>query len=489
MTAAGNEALEARFDSEQFATDSLRVTRVVGREAIGQLFHFDIDVVALDGQELAQGDVLGALARLVFARGGLEQRAVHGIVWSLHEDFDFSATHKRYRLRLVPRAARLRLIETQDIFQEKSVPDIVYDKLRAVEIEASDVNHTSLLGVYPPRDFVTQYGETDLAFVSRWCEHLGISFFFEHAHGSDRIVFTDDGVGFGGYEGCPNLPLSVRADEPEQVRSLRSESELMPEQYWVMDYDYRQPDLELTSQYTSKRGPAGGVFEYGGHFRSLEAGQQLAKVRGEERECLTHVYRGESDICRVSAGYRYALEGHPELDGRPILVVGVEHELVQSAGGTQVEPRYANRFTAVAGDQPYRPPRRTPRPRIPGLLTGVVEPKEHGQTEDPACIDDLGRYWVKFLYDTAPLGEAKASKAIRMAQPSAGPRSGIHFPLRPGVEVILAFVNGDPDRPVIVGAMHNVKVAPHVVTENQQFNTIETTSGIRMRFKDTLKRR
>ncbi|MBI4954656.1 MAG: type VI secretion system tip protein VgrG [Myxococcales bacterium] len=489
MSTNRNDALEARFDSDELDTEALRVTRVVGREAIGELFHFDLDLVSLGGSPLERSAVLGALGRLVLVRGGLEQRAVHGMVWSLDEDFDFAGGHTRYRVRLVPRAARLALVETQDIFQARSVPDILYDKLRAVEIEAADVNRTSLLASYPARDFVTQFGESDLAFLCRWCEHLGISFFFEHVQGTDRIVLTDAPVGFGAFEGCPSLSLGARADAPEQVRALRAESEVMPEQYWVMDYDYRQPDLELTCSHTSALGLAGGVFEYGGHFRSLDDGRQLARVRAEERECLARRYRGESDVCRVSAGHRYELDGHPELDGRKLLVVAVDHELVQSAGGSAVEPHYLNRFTAVPAEQPYRPPRRTPRPRIPGLLTGVVEPREHGKTEDPACLDELGRYTVKFLYDTAPLGEAKASKPIRMALPSAGPRAGIHFPLRPGVEVVLGFVNGDPDRPIIVGALHNAKVVPHVVDANQQVNTIETTSGIRMRFKDTLQRR
>ncbi|MFO0554677.1 MAG: type VI secretion system tip protein TssI/VgrG [Polyangiaceae bacterium] len=484
-----SEPIIARFESADFDTNALQVARVSGREAIGELFYFDVDLVAHDRDRLEQGDVLGARVRLSFERGRDELRVVHGIVWSMQEEFDFAAGAHRYRVRVMPRAARMLLIESQDIFIDMSVPEIVLEKLRSVEIGDQDVDTHALLGTYPKRDHVTQFEETDLAFMSRWFEHLGVSFFFDHTTGVDRIVVTDNAVGFGAYEHQPVLELSAHEGRPEQVRTLRLESEVIPELYFVMDYDYRNPDLELTCRHTSELGMAGGVVEYGGHFRDLAAGEHLARVRAEERECTARVFHGTSDIVRLSAGFRYDLDGHPELDKKSLVVTWVEHELTQPASGVAESGGYKNSFAAIPGESMFRPRRRTPRPRIGGLMTGVVEPREFGKTEDPACVDDQGRYWVKFIFDTAPLGSRKASKPVRMALPSAGPRSGFHFPLRPGIEVALGFLNGDPDRPIIVGALHNGKVAAHVVAENQQVNSIETTSGIRMHFKDTLQRR
>src|SRR5690606_28914516 len=138
-------------------------------------------------------------------------------------------------------------------------------------------------------------------------------------------------------------------------------------------------------------------------------------------------------------------------------------------------------FVAIDTVQPYRPPRITPRPRIPGLLTGVVEAKSSTDVERYARIDAEGRYWIKFLFDTVPIGERRASRPIRRAYTNVGSDYGMHFPLRPGVEVVMAFVNGDPDRPIVLGAVHNTRTPNPVMDKIGRTNMIKTASGIRMR--------
>ncbi len=480
--------VEARLESKAFEADDLKISRVHGREQISQLFQFDIDVVVPEGNEANTADFLGADATLILERSGVELRRVYGMVSAVQERFDFAQQLSSFRLRLVPRAHRLTFIRTQEIYFDLNIVDIVREKLEAVEFGTTDMAFHRLLGTYGAREFVVQFGESDLAFINRWTEHLGISYYFDHTEDCDRIVFADTSEGFATLEQVDTLHLTARADEPGCVYELRSDTELIPGQYWQMDYDYRQPDLELTSSAESEQGYAGGVFEYGGHFKSLAAGESLARVRAEQAECQHLVFTGQSNVAELTAGHTFGLDGHDKLDGRGLLIVSVEHRLSQQVtihSGDSEKPDYTNSFTAVPANRTYRPPRVTPKPKIHGLLTGVIEPKEHGDVGDYAEIDPHGRYKVKFLFDTAPLGEQKASKPVRMAQPTVGPRYGMHFPLRPGVEVVLAFVNGDPDRPIIVGAVHNHKVAPHVVTENAQMNLVQTASGIKMRFRDS----
>jgi len=153
-------------------------------------------------------------------------------------------------------------------------------------------------------------------------------------------------------------------------------------------------------------------------------------------------------------------------------------------GGDAEESDYKNTFVGIDAKQHYRPPRVTPRPRIHGLLTGIVEAKSSTDVERYARVDDEGRYWIKFLFDNVPLGERRASRPVRRAQPTVGPDYGMHFPLRPGIEVVMAFVNGDPDRPIIVGAVHNTRTPNPVMSKIGRTNMLKTASGIKMRFKD-----
>ena len=164
----------------------------------------------------------------------------------------------------------------------------------------------------------------------------------------------------------------------------------------------------------------------------------------------------------------------------------MHHRLIQSVSthGGASDERYTNSFTAIDATLTYRPPRITPKPRIHGLLTGVVEQPPVTEITKHAVIDDDGRYTIRFLFDTAPVGQNKASRPVRMIQPHAGPDYGIHFPLKPGIEVLLAFVNGDPDRPLIVGAVPNPETPSPVRNQNSLMNRIKTVSGIMFEMKD-----
>jgi type VI secretion system secreted protein VgrG len=139
---------------------------------------------------------------------------------------------------------------------------------------------------------------------------------------------------------------------------------------------------------------------------------------------------------------------------------------------------YANDFRAIPAATPFRPPRVAPRPRVDGVLTGIVEAADAASASKHAHLDDRGRYVVRLLFDPTPPGERPASRPLRMAQAHAGASFGIHFPLKPGVEVLVAFVDGDPDRPVIVGAVPNALTPSPVDARNPTLHRIKTGDGI-----------
>jgi type VI secretion system secreted protein VgrG len=167
------------------------------------------------------------------------------------------------------------------------------------------------------------------------------------------------------------------------------------------------------------------------------------------------------------------------------LLVEVTHDAVMPGFfDTEKDQRffYRNAFQAIPAGVAYRPPRRTPRPVISGVVTGIIQTGADGETGGIAQVDDQGRYLVQLHFDTAQHGQQKASHRVRMAQPFAGPSYGMHFPLRRGTEVLVAFTNGDPDRPVIVGALSNATSPSPVVASNATAHQIKSPSGAMFTF-------
>jgi type VI secretion system secreted protein VgrG len=165
-----------------------------------------------------------------------------------------------------------------------------------------------------------------------------------------------------------------------------------------------------------------------------------------------------------------------------MLIVEVHHEATQAVWGGE-KGSYVNTFRGVPGQLSYRPPRVTPRPRIAGFVTAIVDAGAGG-SPDYAQIDQQGRYMVRFLFDSAASGGRLASRPVRMIQNHAGENYGTHFPLKPGIEVLIAFVNGDPDRPLIVGAAPNALTPSPVDSRNRTTHRIKTMAGIRIDLVD-----
>jgi type VI secretion system secreted protein VgrG len=480
---ASADFLEVQLEAADFPCEDLRVRRVTGREAISRVFTFDLEVISLDRYGVDADSLAGADVTLVFLRREVELRRVHGMIAAVD---DLLATHtdfRAYRLQIVPRLFRLTLVEALQIFTAESgresfqvgvtVPEVIQQKLAAVQLQAD--TELRLLGGYPRREFIVQYRETDLAFVSRLAEHLGISFFFEHKNGRDVLVFTDHAAGFPFAE---PIRYQARGDH-QDVFQLEAQRRLVPYAYILRDYNYRNPLLDLTSDPALiESGYAGGVVEYGAHFKTKEEGDALSRVRAEERHAGQLVYVGRSDLCTLSAGMRVKLLGHPDLGSIELLLVEVSHEVSQVvAGSGDAETSYTNTFRAIPADRTFRPPRQTPRPRIHGLLTGIIDAGPGGSAT-VAQLDDQGRYRVRFLFDTLTPGELQPSHPVRMAQNHAGENYGTHFPLKPGVEVAVAFLDGDPDRPIIVGAVPNpIKPSP-IDIRSPTTHRIKTGAGI-----------
>lgn len=472
---------EIRLESEDFPCDRVFVRKLDGREAISQLFVFDLEIVVRDEGGLDVAAVAGATVTILFTENNLPTRRIHGMVSRIDDRLDEEGEIHVYRLQIRPRAYRMALIEMLDVYVDVGLKEIIKTKLESSGLEgAFDLRFN---GAYDKREFVCQYKESDLAFVSRWCEHVGVSYFFEQTEKEDRMVFTDYESGFDQLE-AP-VPFRRRG-RTHDVHELEIRTAVTPSVFVVQDYNYRTPLVDLSASHELATGYAGGVVEYGAHFKTQDEANRFAKVRAEERQSIGKTIVGSCDLPLLSAGYRMKIEGAPKNPELSMLIVSVEHHATQAdfhASPGASPPRYTNTFTAVPEKQTYRPPRTTPWPRVPGVVTGIIDSGNTPGSNDLARIDDQGRYYVKLLFDTAG-SERKASHPIRMAQPHAGPGYGQHFPLRPGVEVIVVFVEGDPDRPVISGAVPNPLNPSPVVAVDSTVNRIRTQSGIVIEMHD-----
>ena len=455
--------------------------KLEGVERISQTFEFSVDVTVLDPSGLDVADVAGADVTVVFLEDDEPVRSVHGMIEAVEDRLETEASHRNYRFDIVPHIRRFALIYMSDVFIDLSVPEIIEKKLGLIGLESAFDDR--LMEKYPKREFVVQYKETDLDFVSRLLEHIGISYIFRHDDDTDRIVFLDSADSF------PALDREVHYQgrgEHTEVHRIEAKTKLIPGFYVVSDYNYRTPGIDVEGSHKSQHGFGGGVVEFGTHNKTEADAMALAKVRGEEREAQQLVYHGESGIMALAAGSTFELADHPHVDDR-LLLVAVTHHMVQPGmmtGGQETEPpTYSNSFEAIPAARTYRPPRRTPRPKIAGIATGIIE-RPVGVSNRFPLIDDEGRYNVRFLFDTAAPGERKASHPVRLAQLSSGSSYGTHFPLRPGVEVMVVFVDGDPDRPVIAGAVPNPEEKSPVTRSESMKSRIKTESGVLVEFSD-----
>lgn len=469
-------SVEARLESRSFSCDHLRIHKLSGREAISQLFSFDLEVVSSVADEPVAFEMSGAEVTIVFSCGGEDHRRIHGIITEIDEMFETGVEHRSYRLRVAPRAFLLTLAELQDIFIDQSAPEIVRRKLEGAGFSSDDLE-LRLLASYPALELAVQYRETDFAFVSRLTEHLGISFFFEHGERRETIVFTD-GRGFPKVPGRADIRFRPRG-ERRGVFCIEGTTRLIPKSYVLEGYSGGAAGGDLIASHESPLGYSGGVVEYGAHFKTLEAGVELAQIRAEEREAGRFVYSGQSDACELGAGLRFALRGHLRLNGTELLVTEVEHALIQpTLIHTAVEGvHYENTFRAIDAGLVYRPRRATPRPRIHGVMRGVVEQEPDAAPGQCARTDERGRYAVKLGSGAGLAGQQSASRPACMIPRCAGPEDGARAPLKPGAEVLVMFIDGDPDRPLIIDAAPGPAASSPVTWDNAPDKGAKTAPG------------
>lgn len=484
---------EFTFISKALPEDTFSVVKFSGTEAISRPYQFDITLSSQD-PEIDLKAVLQNPATLTIVHAG-EELPFHGVLAGFEQLHEVKQ-HAFYRAILVPKLWNAGLYHENQIFLDKTVPQIIDEVLKQAGMGGQDYE-LSLTRSYPAWEYVCQYQETDLDFMSRWMEREGIYYFFEQTEQGAKMVVCDNLSIHKDIQGDADVPYSppsgLIALNKDIVREFACRQQMLPAKVVLKDHNYRKPGLEMKAEATVDPNGCGEVYLYGEHFKDAGQGNDLAKIRAEELLCREREFHGEANAPAFSAGYVFELSGHYRSEyNRRYLIVEVAHQGSQSetlvAGlgkdnsGQEETAGYSNRFVCIPADVQFRPERRTEKPRFHGTMNALVDAAGDGKYAE---LDDQGRYKVILPLDLSGRKDGKASRFVRMAQPYSGftasdgvqGPSGMHFPLHKGAEVLLTFVDGDPDRPVISGAVPNPQTVSPVVQGNQTQSVIRDHYG------------
>ena len=472
---------EFLFHSDALAEATLFVYQFSGSESLSQPFEFQVDL-ACDDPNLDLEAPIGQAACLTLRGrtfdGGRYQRYVHGVIERFVQ-IGAGVRQSRYQATLVPTIKQLAFTRNSRIFQKLSSPDVTKQVLSEDKIPSDWVSKL-LHGSYGPRDYCVQYQESDLNLIQRLWEEDGIFYFFEHERDKDKLVLGDGGHAFSTLPVYEELRLRDKPHLHEEcLFEFRAESAMRPGGTVLRDFKFKQPALEMEATAQASKFADFKMYYFPGEYVDPQLGKQIAQLRLEELQCQKSFYIGTSSVRAMLPGHKFTLCGHRRDDcNQEYLIISVEHRGTQplalgEEGTGKQEAAYQNRLTCIPTQVPFRPARVTPRPTISGVQTAVVV----GPPGEEIHCDDHGRIKVKFHWDRAPGRDDNSSCWIRVSQPWGGSGQGGMFIPRVGQEVVVQFLEGDPDRPLIVGRVYNGEnPVPHGLPAAKNISTIRSAS-------------
>ena len=487
---------EKRFEfvSRALPDDTFGVVSFSGSEGFSMCYEFRIDLVSRNA-EIDLKSVLRSPATFTILREEENNIPFHGILAQFEQLHEVDE-HVFYRAILVPKLWWLSLTHHNQVILNKTVPDIISDVLKDGGLSTLDFE-LKLEQEYPPWEYICQYRESHLDFVSRWMEREGMYYYFKQTPNGEKAIIADTRLAHTDMPEGKTMYYSPPSglDEfhrEEVIKAFVCRQKLLPRSVRLKDYNYRTPSLEISGTAEVSADGRGDVYMYGEHFRTPREGNDLAKIRAEELLCQEQRFHGESTIPYLRPGYLFDLEDHYRDNfNQQYLTVELAHEGSQAAyllagirkglAAVEQEAYYRNDFVAIPGDVQFRPERKTEKPRFYGTMNAKVDAAGTGRYAE---LDKHGRYKIVLPLDVSGRKDGKASAFFRMAQPYAGSDHGMHFPLHKGTEVLLTFIDGDPDRPIISSSVSNPETPNIVNSGNATGAGIRTASGNQISMQD-----
>jgi len=477
-----NPANQAHFTlSLEGIEHDFKVLEFKGREAISQPYRFDLELVS-ERPDLDLESLLHRPAFLAFAPDG---SGIHGLVHKAAQG-ESGKRLTRYRLTLAPQLAYLAYRTNQRIFQHLTVPQIIAQVLEQHGIQADAYRFQLGPVIYPPREYCVQYDETDLHFIQRLCEEEGIHHHFQHSTAGHVLVFGDDQTVF------PKLAAATYqqdsglvADQPV-IKRFGLRLETRTSRVTRRDYDFEKPRLSMEAEFHSDFQPALEDYDYPGRFTERARGKHLSQRALERHRHDYELAEGESDQPRLASGHFLPLGEHPRNDWNQLwLLTEVLHEgkqpqVLEESVTSNSQSRdgftqgYRNHFTATPWDIPFRPALNHPKPKVLGSQTAVVT----GPAGEDIHCDEYGRIKAQFHWDREGQADDKTSCWLRVSSSWAGDRyGGIAIP-RVGMEVLVTFLEGDPDQPLVTGCLyHKEHQVPYDLPANKTRTVFKTLSS------------
>ena len=473
-----------KFTVSGLAHDTFQVVNVSGEDALNGDYSFTMTLLSRH-PSLNPKDLLEKDASFVIEsrrEGPVVTMPYHGMVGEVEICRQvFGRTE--YKVTLVPRIARLNLSEYSEIYTlEKDIPGLLEEVLKEAGFTSQDDQFKIVEGGRQ-RSFVCQYRETLRQFLHRWVEREGIVTYFDHSGEKERLVFYDQP------HQKPSWTKSLVYRPPGDLDVGFSDDSLIEfsetirpvtGKVVVQDFNYRKANLEIREEEVLDPRGKTLIEEYGENLRTNSEAKRQAKLLAELVRCRERRFSGTSSAIEIRAGTTINVRSHfrEEMNASFFVVrARFEGALTESSRGTgnvAEQGRFTTYFEAIPADVPFRPERKTPWPRVPGVVQAIVEAEGSGKFAE---LNEYGEYKVRFPFALTKRKSQKGSGWVRLATPLAGADNGMHFPLRMGTEVAVAFWEGDPDQPVILGALHNSEGRNLVSNRNPQVNVLHSAGG------------
>ncbi|WP_184057945.1 MULTISPECIES: type VI secretion system Vgr family protein [unclassified Paraburkholderia] len=474
------------------------ILKFSGRDALSELYRYEIEFTSpMAGIPMDQ--VLGRPAKFIidpidpnmdYLRKMFGENAgqfskmppahtVHGIITKFDE-LGTSADETRYKVVMEPKLADLDRGVTSRLFQKQSVEEIITDTLRHYGFRAGVDFEFKLRAKYKRHEYITQCEETTFAFIQRICAEEGIWFRFEQKRDHAVIVFGDDLDAYARNQRVVPFRLhsGLESVGVDAIKTLERYTQRVPEAVRLHDYNHRQADVSLLVEENAARGDktTNAVdYRWGEHYETPEEGRRIARLRHEAYLATQVTYKATGNAFAIEAGEVVRLDQNPVDAPHGLFITSVE-----SSGGRSQS--YTNTLTAIPADRVWRTSLDTiKRPVIDGILPArITSPGNYKY----AYLTEQGWYVIKLPFDLDDWSPGGTSRPVRLAKPYSGDNYGHHFPLIDGVEVAIIHTAGDPNRPVIIGSMHD-SLHPDLVNNlNNTRNLIVTAAGNTQRMED-----
>jgi type VI secretion system secreted protein VgrG len=445
---------------------ALQLSHIRGREAMSETFAYELELYA-NGAGPACADLIGTDAAVSIKASDGSIRYIQGVLTEFGIAGAWPDSGRTFfRARLEPKLALLDQSGDCRIFQALPVTDIVTQVLSGAGVTQTK---TSLTGSYTARDYCVQWQESNLGFVRRLMEDAGIGFWFTHAASAHTMVLADNANAYAATTGTATLhwrPDAGAGFEDDAVADCALDLRMRPDAIGTNAWRFETPSTPL---YAKAQGDSATrtLNGWDGGYASASAGEGLAKLRLAAHAATAKLLRLRGSLRSLACGQKFTLSGHPraELNGSwAVLACSID----------ATPESYAAEVLALPAATVFRPLPATPKPRIASAQTAIVT----GPSGEEIHTDTYGRVKVQFHWDRSGKTDDTSSCWLRVVQGWAGAGFGANFTPRVGAEVVVGFLDGDPDQPLVIGGVHNAeKTLPYAMPANKTRSTLKSKSS------------